>query len=158
MPRWDCGSFAGSDVFGLAGLRLPLWGSAAGGVGVSEFGCPLDIAAGEWSVGPAGLVADAVVVSAEGGEIADLSRAALRPGDLVVEITGAGGHATPGKHTTRMEGFDMTLLAGSRSTSRQSLVNRHSGGRVGDHIPPLGSVLLFGDLTGNVRDDRPIPG
>lgn len=50
-------------------LDIGLWGLAAGGVLVSEGAGPLVVAAGEGLMFPSGLVAEAMVVPAEGSQV-----------------------------------------------------------------------------------------
>ena len=77
-------------------------------------------------VGPAGLVADAVVVSAEGCEVVDVCGSAFRPWGAVVEVAVGGGHATSWEDAGGVSGFDLAALTGGWSSAGETVVYRLS--------------------------------
>ena len=108
---------------------VPLRRSATRGVGVSESGGPQVISGREGLVGPAGLVAEAMVVAAEGSEVRGDGGPAFGVRDAVVDVAVSGGHAAAGKHTTGVGGFDLATLADGGAPAGGSGVDDLTGGR-----------------------------
>jgi hypothetical protein len=52
----------------------------------------------------------------------------------------------------------MPFLMGGGPTASGPVVYHQFGFGIGDGVPPLGPLLLFGDLAGDVGDDRTEPG
>ena len=69
-----------------------LWWVFPGGVGVSEWACPLGGAVGEGLVGPS-VVSEAVVAAAHGGEVVGVGGSVFGPGGGVVEVAVGCWHA-----------------------------------------------------------------
>ncbi|MDH5505200.1 MAG: hypothetical protein OEY98_14380, partial [Acidimicrobiia bacterium] len=117
---------------------------------------PLVVAGGEFLVGPAALVFDAVVVSAVGVQVGGGGWSAVGPVDGVVEVGVDGRYAAAGHDTVGTVGSDDPALLGGWSSSGDPHSDRLAGVRVGDHKFPGAWSVLFGDLSGNVGDDRSV--
>jgi hypothetical protein len=125
---------------------------------VSERADPQVVAAGEGIAFPSGSVSEDVVVATERVEVIDSGWSALGPGDAMVEVTVGRRHATPGKDAGAVTSFDMSTLAGGRPPAGDAGVDRLTSVGICDAPAPFGLLLLFGDLTGDVGDDRSVTG
>ena len=125
---------------------------------MAESAGPEVVAFGEGLVGPVGVVSDVVVVAAEGGQVPDFGGSAVGPLLKVVEVAVDGRHPTTGADAAAVTGFDVAALPGSGPPSGDAVVDGQATVGVGQSPPPLGTGLVFGDLAGDVGDDRPVPG
>ncbi len=116
------------------------------------------VAVGEGLVVPVGLVADFVVVAAEGGEVGWFGGSPLAIGDLVVEVGVGGGHATAGEYAVGIGGFDLATVAGGGASAGDAVVDDLAGFGISHSEAPLAFVLLLGDLAGDVGDYGPVAG
>ena len=128
------------------------------GVGVSESAGPLVVSVGEFLVGPAALVFDAVVVAAVGVDVERFGWAAFGPVNGVVEVgvntvDEAAFHDTVGAVRP-----DDALLLGGGPSPGDSHADGLASIRVGNHKFPDAISVLVGDLSGHVGDDRPVAG
>jgi periplasmic divalent cation tolerance protein len=115
---------------------------------------PQVVAAREPLVFPAEPVPSDVVVAAARGQVYHIGPSGLGPGLDVIDVTFGGGHTASGSDAGQVTQFHVSLLAGVRTAFRGPDVGRHPGFRVGYPEPPLRASLLFGDLTGDVGDNR----
>jgi hypothetical protein len=107
---------------------------------------------------PSGLVADPMIVTAKGDEIVDAGGSTFGPGDPMVEVTGGGGHPTAGEDTGGVGGLHLSALTPRWPPPRGPMVDGETGHRIGESPAPFRALLPFGDLAGDVGDDRPISG
>ena len=109
-------------------------------------------------VGPSGSVFDLVVVAAERGEVVDIGGSTFRPGGAMVEVAVGGRHPTTGENTGAVAAFDLAPLAGFGPAAGSAVGDDLAGVGIGEGPPPFGSLLLFGDLAGEVGDDWSVAG
>lgn len=101
---------------------------------------------------PAAFVLEAVVVSAERGEVVLTGGAAVRPGHPVVEVTALGRLAAPGKDTGGVDGLAASALAvGGPPPGGAAAFDPVA---VDDGEAPFAAALGGSDLAGDVGDHR----
>ena len=99
-----------------------------------------------------------MVVATEGSEVSGSGGSAFCPGGSMVEVAVDGRHPTTRENTGPVAAFDIAPLTGIRPPAGDAVGNDLSGVGIGDSPSPLGSLLLFCDLAGEVGDDRSVAG
>ena len=107
---------------------------------------------------PARLVSDPVISPAERDEVVDPRRPSLCPGLAMVEVAVDGRHPTTRKDAVALASLDVASLGGGRPAAGDAVVDDLAGIGIGQGPPPLGAVLTFGDLAGDVGDHRSVAG
>jgi len=95
-----------------------------------------------------------VIMAAPGTKVLLARGPAFGPGDAVVEVAGSRGHATSGEHTRLIAGLDTSPQSSRWPAAGKLGMGQFPCLRISDGEPPLGLLMIFCDLSGDVGDDR----